>query len=83
MLFHITAKHDHVTCTRKDQSRSPVRKFVGADQVKTIGVWLDGPAHTIYAVVESDSAEAIRKACDGLMDVGPVEVRLVSDFPAR
>jgi len=51
--------------------------------MKIVGVWLDGPAHTIYAVVESDSAEAIRKACDGLMDIGPVEVRLISNFPAR
>ncbi len=84
MLFHITAKHDHVTCTRKNPSGGAARKFAQASgQVKTVGVWIDGPAHTIYAVVESDSAEAIRKACDGLMDVGPVEVRLVSDFAAR
>ncbi len=83
MLFHITAKHDHVTCPRKDQSRSPVRKFVGADQVKTIGVWIDGPSHTLYAVVESDSTTAIREACDGLMDIGPVEVRPVTDLAAR
>ena len=85
MLFHITAKHDHLTCPRKDPSRGGgPRTFTQAsDQVKTIGMWLDGPAHTIYAVVESDSAEAIRKACDGFMDRGPVEVRLVSDFATR
>ena len=82
MLFHITAKHDHVTCVRKDPSkRSAIRKFVDAPgQVKTIGAWIDGPGHTIYAVVESDSAQAIREACDGLMDIGPVEVKLVRDW---
>ncbi len=84
MLFHITAKHDHVTCQRKDPSGSAARKFAQASgQVKTVGVWIDGPSHTMYAVVESDSAEAIREACDGLMDIGPVEVRLVRDLVAR
>ena len=84
MLFHITAKHDHVTCPRKNPSGGAARTFAQASgPMKIVGVWLDGPAHTIYAVVESDSAEAIRKACDGLMDIGPVEVRLVSNFPAR
>ncbi len=81
MLFHITARHDHVTCSRKDPSRSPVRKFVEtAGQVKIIGGWVDSPSHTLYTVVEADSAEAIREACDGLMDIGPVEVRLVRDM---
>ncbi len=80
MLFHITARHDHVTCPRKkDPSSSPVRKFGTSGQVKTVGAWIDGPAHTLYAVVEADSAEAIRDACDGLMDIGPVEVRLVRE----
>ena len=84
MLFHITAKHDHLTCTRKNPSGGVVRKFAQeSGSVKTVGVWLDGPAHTIYAVVESDSAEAIREACDGLMDIGPVEVRVVRDFATR
>ncbi len=80
MLFHITARHDHVTCPRKKPSKSPVRRFgKTSGQVKTVGAWIDGPSHTFYAVVEADSAEAIRDACDGLMDIGPVEVRLVRE----
>jgi len=80
MLFHITAKHDHVTCWRKNPSNSPVRKFVEASgKVKIVGVWIAGPSHTVYAVVETDSAEAIRDVCDGLMDGGPVEVSPVVD----
>ena len=80
MLFHITAKHDHLTCGRKNPAGSAVRKFVEAtDNVKMVGVWIDGPSHTVYAVVETDSAEAIRDVCDGLMDGGPVEVRPVID----
>ncbi len=78
MLFHITARHDHVTCPRKDPSRRPsllLSKDLAG--VKTVGVWVDGPSHTIYAVLESDSAEAIREACEGFMDIGSVEVRLV------
>ena len=84
MLFHITAKHDHLTCTRKNPSGGAVRKFAQeSGSVKTIGVWIDGPSHTLYAVVESDSSSAIREACDGLMDIGPVEVRPVTDMVAR
>ncbi len=60
MLFHITAKHDHLTCPRKDPSRRPsVLLSKDLAGVKTVGVWVDGPSHTIYAVLESDSAEAI------------------------
>ncbi len=51
--------------------------------MKMVGVWVDGPSHTVYAVVETDSAEAIREVCDGLMDIGPVEVRPVLDLVAR
>ena len=79
MLFHITARHDHVTCPRKtDPSRRPstiLSKDVAG--VKTVGVWVDGPSHTVYGVLESDSPEAIREACEGLMDIGAVDVRLV------
>ncbi len=83
MLFHITARLDHVTCGRKKPSKSPVHKFVEASgQVKMVGVWVDGPSHTVYAVVETDSAEAIRDAYDGLMDIGPVEVRPALDLGA-
>jgi hypothetical protein len=80
MLFHITARHDHMTCPRKDPSRRPTaalsKDLAG---VKKVGVWVDGPSHTIYAVLESDSAEAIREACEGLMDIGSVDVRLVRE----
>ncbi len=79
MLFHITARHDHVTCPRKDPSRrrSLMRKDLAG--VKTVGVWVDGPSHTIYAVLESDSSDAIREACEESMDIGSVEVRLVRE----
>ena len=78
MLFHITARHDHLTCPRKDASRRPsVLLSKGLAGVKTVGLWVDGPSHTIFAVLESDSAEAIREACEGFMDIGSVEVRLV------
>jgi hypothetical protein len=79
MLFHITARHDHVTCLRKDPSRRPsLLSSKDLAGVKTVGVWVDAPSHTIYAVLESDSAEAIREACEGFMDIGLVEVRLVT-----
>ncbi len=84
MLFHITARHDHVTCPRKkDPSRRIFRQLIeGSGKGKTLGAWVDGPSHTIYAVVETDSAEAIRDVCDGLMDIGPVEVKPVRDIAA-
>ena len=82
MLFHITAKHDHTTCTRKtDPSRRIFRQLMeGAGKGKTLGAWVDGPSHTIYAILETDSPGAIRDVCDGLMDIGPVDVRAVRDI---
>jgi len=84
MLFHITAKHDHVTCNRKtDPSRRIFRQLMeGSGKGKTLGAWVDGPSHTIYAILETDSYEAIRDVCEGFMDMGPVEVRPVRDIAA-
>ncbi len=79
MLFHITARHDHVTCPRKDPSRRSSLMQKDLAGVKTVGVWVDGPSHTIYAVLESDSSDAIREACEESMDIGSVEVRLVRE----
>lgn len=83
MLFHITARHDYVTCPCKDPPRPLIRGLIeGSSKVKIVGAWVDEPSHTIYAVVESDSAEATRNVCDGLIYIGPVEVRLVRDLVA-
>ena len=55
MLFQLTAKHNHVTCLRKDPSRSAFRKIAHAFcQVKTIGACANRSSQTLYAIVESD-----------------------------
>ena len=65
MLFQLTANHNHATCPRKDPSRSAIRMIAHAfSQVKTIGAWTNRSSQTLYAIVESDSAEATREAIE-------------------
>ncbi len=81
MLFHITAKHDHTNCTRNKPGKSAVRKFRDTTVVKVIGLWIYGPAHTVYAVVEADSVQILRQALDEMMDMGPIQVDPVMEPP--
>ncbi len=75
MLFHITAKHDYQTCPRKNTKKRAAA--IALSGVKVLGRWNDPPGHVFYAVIESDSVEAIRDACSPLMDLGEVDVRAV------
>ncbi len=84
MLFHITHVHTPETCPGKDPKK--VRETIGkmlssAEQlgVKLVGVWVDAPAHTIYIVVETDSAQKIEEFLAPAIEMGHAETRVVSD----
>ncbi len=53
----------------------------GAEQlgVKLVGVWVDAPAHTIYLVVETDSAQKIEELLGPAFEIGHAETRPVQD----
>jgi hypothetical protein len=47
--------------------------------VKLVGVWSDTPAHTIYMVVETDSAQKIEEMLAPGMEIGHAETKVVQD----
>ena len=53
----------------------------GAEQlgVKVIGVWIDAPAHTLYIVVETDSAQKIEEMLGPTFEIARAETRVVQD----
>ena len=84
MLFHITHVHTSETCPyhNPEKARATFGKMLsGAEQlgVKLVGVWVDAPAHTIYIVVETDSAQKIEELLGPAFEIGHAETRVVQD----
>ncbi len=84
MLFHITHIHTPETCLyhNPEKARATFGKMLsGAEQpgVKLVGVWVDAPAHTIYIVAETDSAEKIQEFLEPAFEIGHAERRVVQD----
>ncbi len=84
MLFHITHVHTPETCPyhNPEKARATFGKMLsGAEQlgVKLVGVWVDAPAHTIYIVVETDSAQKIEEFLGPAYEIARAETRVVQD----
>ncbi len=84
MLFHITHVHTPESCPGKDPEkvRATFGKMVSdAEQlgVKVVNVWVDGPAGTVYFVVEAESAEQLLDLHQGTLNIARAEVRPVQD----
>ncbi len=84
MLFHITQTHTPEACPYHNPEKARVtfgKMLSGAEQlgVKLVGVWVDAPAHTIYIVVETDSAQKIEEFLAPALEIGYAETRVVAD----
>ncbi len=84
MLFHITHVHTPETCPyhNPEKARATFGKALSSAEqlgVKLIGVWADAPAHTIYMVVETDSAQKIEEFLAPALEIGYAETRVVAD----
>jgi hypothetical protein len=84
MLFHITHVHTPETCVYHDpeKARATFGKMLSSAEqlgVKLVGFWADAPAHTIYIVVETDSAQKIEEFLAPAIEIGHAETRVVSD----
>ena len=84
MLFHITQVHTPETCPyhNPEKARDTFGKVIsGAQQlgVELVGAWVDAPAHTIYIVVESDSAQKIEELLAPAFEIAHAETRVVQD----
>jgi hypothetical protein len=84
MLFHITHVHTPETCPYHDpeKARATFGKMLGGAErlgVKLAGVWVDAPAHTLYIVVEADSAQKLEEFLAPGFEIGYAETSVVQD----
>jgi len=93
MLFHITAQHDHLTCSgvaaRKaggslaESQRETNRWLEGNDKIKVIYAHSNNPSHRMFAVVETDDWDALNELTNQFKDVGSCDVQPCGDAIAR
>jgi hypothetical protein len=84
MLFHITHVHAPETCPYHDpqKARATFGKILGGAEklgVKVVGAWVDVAAHTIYIVVETDSAQKLEELLAPGLEIGYAETSVVQD----
>jgi hypothetical protein len=85
MLFHVKHTHTWETCPYNDPDRAKgtfgkaFELFKDSDMT-VVGAWADGPAHTIFFVVDADSPAQIEQALAPVIDLGWAETRPVSDL---
>ncbi|MFW6118638.1 MAG: DUF3303 domain-containing protein [Chloroflexota bacterium] len=84
MLFHITHVHTPETCPyhKPEKARATFGKMLGSAEqlgVKLVGAWVDAPAHILYIVVETDSAQKIEEFLAPGLEIGCAETRIVQD----
>lgn len=83
MIFHATARHTHETCfAHKPENQALLRKVMAsADElgVKIIGSYADGPGHTIYMIIEADTALQIAQFFSPIIELGDAEIKPVAD----
>ena len=87
MLFHITHVHTPESCPyhNPEKARATFGKVLPSAKelgVNLIGAWVDAPAHTMYFVVETDSAEKIEELLAPAIEIGQAETRVVVDAVA-
>ena len=82
MLFHAIHRHTHETCSaHKPENRALFAKaFASANDigVKIIGSYADAPGHTLFMIIEADTALQIAKFFDPILDLGDTEIKPVT-----
>lgn len=87
MVFHITHKHSPESCPAGDATltRNTWGKlYEAADEygVTIHSSWVEAEAHTVYLIVETDSAEAISGMLRPVMKIGTANISPVTDARA-
>ena len=84
MLFHVTHVHTPETCPADSPERIKAtfgKMLTIADElgVKVHSMYSNNIAHTMYMVVESDSAESISKMMDPTLKIAHAEISPIVD----
>ena len=89
MLFHVTAEHDHMTCPGReggigsDEVKEFQKWMEGNDEVKVLGVYISGPLHRVFTLLEASDFDAVTALLRDQLLIGKAEVLPVSDAIAR
>jgi hypothetical protein len=84
MLFHVTHVHTAETCPSDSPEKIKAtfgKMLSNADElgVKIHSMYSNNIAHTMYMVVETDSAESISKMMDPTLKIATAEISPVTD----
>jgi hypothetical protein len=84
MLFHVTHVHTPETCPSDNPEKIKAtfgKMLSNADElgVKVHSLYSNNIAHTMYMVVESDSAESISKMMDPTLKIAHAEISPIVD----
>ncbi len=83
MLFHATHRHTHATCpAHMPEKRALFAKALNSANdigVKIIGSYADAPGHTLYFIIEAETALQIAQFFDPILDLGDTDIRPVTD----
>ena len=84
MLFHVTHIHSPESCPANDpvRTRDTFGKMLASAKevgVTLVGAWVDAPAHTVYMVVDADSAQKLSDLFFPALTIGTAEIAPVED----
>ncbi len=86
MLFHATHRHSHETCpAHQPENLARFAKTMRSANelgVNIIGSFADAPGHTVYMIIEADTALQIAQFFDPILELGDTEIKPVTDTMA-
>ncbi|MAR49376.1 MAG: hypothetical protein CL425_09380 [Acidimicrobiaceae bacterium] len=85
MLFHITHHHTEATCPAHNDEVAGKTFGIVLDSLKenvneVIGVWVDGPGHDFFAVVDAESTSQIFAGLFPIIPYGTAKIQPVDDY---
>ncbi|HIE83106.1 MAG TPA: hypothetical protein EYQ00_04330 [Dehalococcoidia bacterium] len=85
MLLHVTHKHSYKTCPLSDGDPANTLErlnqiMCGADGVRVIGTWMNGPAHEGYMVLDVDDFVDAHRLLAPMAALGEVITVPVTEF---
>jgi len=85
MLLHVTHKHSYETCPLSDDDPANTLERLdqimhGADGVRVIGSWVNGPAHEGYMVLEADDFVDVHRLLAPIAARGEVITVPITEF---
>ena len=82
MLFHATHRHTHATCpSHNPEQRALFNKALNSASelgIKVVGSYSDAPGHTLFYILEADTALQIAQFFNPILELGDTEIKPVT-----